>query len=174
IVSKPAYILSTEPSPRNVSIGPGWGKDEKDIQFISQISDEIEDIKFKSLKEGFDEVRFEIDYKGNFNRCNEIIEIYKLNKEGLEIDDIAKGEIKVFKVQIPLLETDGETYSKIEIGRNFFVVKYKNHKYIVKCIEPENVSASIEKFSASNRNGVYKIGCFTIKNKHIKYKINME
>jgi len=171
IVSKPNYILSCKPSLRNIAIGPGWG-DENNIQYLSQISSEIKNVELKIIKEEIDEISFKLIYKGEFYKCDKIVESYKINKDGIEVEDFIKGDIKTLIVQIPLFETDGKIKTKIEMGNDFFKVKYKKYEYMVKCIEPKKPIVFIEPFSAPNRNGIYKVGCFKVNSYSIKYKIS--
>ncbi|HOV22152.1 MAG TPA: hypothetical protein PLW95_05675 [bacterium] len=172
IASKPNYSVSVEPSLRNVSIGPGWEDKVGNKYYLSDLSDKIEDVQVKIIKEETEEVKFEVIYKGKFE--NRIKEAYTINKEGIEIEDEISGSVKDILVQIPLLQTDGENISDIKIGNKKFEVKYLNCIYKVECLDSGVVDTFVEPFSAPNRNGIYKVGCFKTKGNFIKYKLSLE
>ena len=170
MVSNPNYKVSVPSSLRNVAIGPGWENKKGERHWLAEFSKEIEKVEIEKIKEEIEEVEFKVTYQGKFKDCETVSEIYKLNTKGLEItDEINKNKILV---QIPLLETDGLNKSEIEIGKKGFKVKYMGHTYEIICIEPEETNIFLESFSAPNRNGIYKIGCFGSRGNRIKYRIS--
>ncbi len=171
IVPKPHYTLSVKPSPRSISIGPGWEDNQGNKYWLADLSDEIKKVEIKNVIEGIKEIQFKVIYTV---KSNSIVESYKLNAFGLEIEDKIVGSVKTMMVQIPLLENNGKDKTEIEVGKRSFTVKYMNYLYKVECLKPEKVDTFLEPFSAPNRNGIYKVGCFKTKGNCIRYKISLE
>jgi hypothetical protein len=173
IVSDPEYLVSCGKSPRNISIGPGWLDDGGNKCWLSDYSDEKDDVEIKILKENKDIVDFTLAYR-NLKGCGAIFEKYRIDKEGLAVTYTAKKYNKDFFVQLPLLKTDGINVSKIEIIDKAFIVIYIGCRYKVECICPENIELSMEPFETANRNGIYKTGLFRSPSSRIILKICLE
>lgn len=173
IVPKPHYNITVRSSPRNIAIGPGWEDAEGNIQWLADLSDEINKVEVKKLKEEVNEVKVKVIYTGRFKNAGSIIESYKLDDTGLEIEDEITGSAKTIMVQVPLIETNGQNNSKIKVEKGLFKVEYMGYLYQVECLEKESVETFLEPFSAPNRNGIYKVGCFKAKANHIKYKVTL-
>jgi len=89
------------------------------------------------------------------------------------ITDRVSGPIRSLFVQIPLLETDGLQHAKVKTTRTGFTVEYRKFLYSVECLFPSEINVFIEPFTAPNRNGIYKVGCFKAKGNRITYRISV-
>jgi hypothetical protein len=173
IVADPNYLVSVDAALRNVALGPGWLDGEGIIHWLADYSGEIEGIPVAIQRESRDRVEFSLDYKGGLHGCESVLEQYSMDDDGVVITDTVLGSIEGLLIQIPLLQTDGSEQAEINSTKTGFVVNYRNYKYSIKCLSPLNVDVFMESFSAPNRNGIYKIGCFKVKGNQIKYKIEI-
>ena len=163
VVPKPEYLVSTPEAPRAVAVGPGWESGGR-VQWLSDLSAEIEKVGFEVLEEKVDRLRFRIVYAiGKDGRG--VTETYELDPRGLtagwEIRPGPGESTGGIRLQVPLLETDGRHESKVRSGEGSLVLHYQEHVYKVICQAPPKVEAVLEGFTASNRNGVYRVGVFS-------------
>jgi len=174
IVPHPKYLVSVDTAPRSVAIGPGWQDGDGAIHWLADLSDEIDRSRVDIQKEDPQtSVEFLVEYEGNMGGCDLVSEHYLIDSHGVVITDTVSGSIEEILVQIPLLETDGLDHTEINIAQTGFVVNYQKCQYAVECLYPSYVDIFLESFTAPNRNGIYKIGCFRAKGTRIVYSLNM-
>jgi hypothetical protein len=165
IVAKPEYLVSTPEAPRGIAIGPGWKSGGRSV-WPSHLSGEIEKVGLESGAETADRVRFKVVYD-----CGKLLgavtETYDLDGRGLTVDwELARpaaGSPEALQLQVPLLETNGRFKSEIKPAKRGFVVDYQGHAYNVECVSPREVETSLEGFAAPNRNGIYRVGLFSVR-----------
>lgn len=172
IVSRPDYLVSTSTSPRNVAIGMGWKRRGK-IEWLSDMSGEIRSVDFQPLTESKNRVEFRVVYRGD-RAFGSISETYVLNRRGLEISGRIGGPSAGAYLQVPLIETDGNHRSRIESDGRSFRVAYQGHVYRIRCLTPGTVEARLEEFTAPNRNGIYRVGVFSVKGNSITCRLSIE
>lgn len=174
IVADPNYIVSVDAAPRNVALGPGWKDREGNIHWLADHSDEIGSVRVDIQKEDHQEgVEFLLDYQNGLNGCESVTEHYTIDRNGVVITDTVSGLIEELLVQVPLLKTNGAEYAEINSTKTGFVVNYRNYRYSIDCLSPIEVEVFMEPFSAPNRNGIYKVGCFRVNGNRITYKIDV-
>lgn len=163
IVANPEYLVSTPEAPRGIAIGPGWESRGR-VQWLSDLSAEIEGVGLEDAQERTDAVRFRLAYDLGKNGPW-VSESYELGAGGLTVGwklgpVVGSAPVRGLRVQVPLVETDGAAMSKITAGERSFEAAYRGHTYRVVCAAPQKVAASTEPFKAPNRNGIYRIGVF--------------
>jgi len=170
IVAHPYYKVTTDFSPRCVVIGPGWEDGTGNKYWLSDFSNGIKKVEIKNVYEDVKKVSFEVVYfiEGGIS----ISENHKIDATGVEIECRISNSVKKFLIQVPLLHTDGMSFSKVEKKTKGFVVNYLNCIYKVENVENEKVCSYFENFLAPNKNGIYKVGCFEIKGNYGKCKIS--
>lgn len=172
IAADPGYLVSVDPAPRNVAIGPGWLKADGTVAWLADCSDEIGDIQF-SAQPGVDgePLGFEVRYEGGLPGCDRVTERYQIENDGVVITDTVEGAANRIRVQIPLLETNGLERTKIEMGPGVFTVTSGPHRYRVECLSAGLLDQYLEPFTAPNRNGIYRVGCFLVEGNVIQYRL---
>ncbi len=172
IVSQPEYLVSVPPAPRQVAIGPGWLREGK-IAWHSDMSAEIKAVEFQRLEGGEEEVSFRVVTHLDALRGS-VQETYRLSRSGLEINCEVGGAPDTVFFQVPLLVTDGNHRSEITVEDRVFSVSYQGHTYRVWCQNYGDVETRVEDFHAPNRNGVYKIGVFSVKGGSLECHLSLE
>ena len=173
VVINPGYLVSTDAALRNVALGPGWLDSEGNIHWLADHSAEIERVQVAVKKESRNGVEFSLDYKGALRGCESVVEEYSIDGDGVIITDTILGSIEGLLVQVPLLQTDGLEQAVVSSTKTGFEVKYLNYKYSVECLSLLDTEVYMEPFSAPNRNGIYKVGCFRVKGNQITYRIEI-
>jgi hypothetical protein len=79
----------------------------------------------------------------------------------------------IFDERIYELQGLGLEQAVVSSTKTGFVVKYRNYKYSVECLSLLDTEVYMEPFSAPNRNGIYKVGCFRVKGNQITYRIEI-
>jgi len=172
IVAAPEYLVSAAESPRNVAIGPGWEAGGR-ILWISDCSAEIRDVEFKPLAEDSEGVKFRLIYRG-LPGCDRLVETYEMGRAGITVTTDIFGPSDTILLQVPLILTDGSHRSRIEMGKSFFKVFYKDHIYEVSSLRPANAVALSEDFTAPNRNGIYKVALFRAAGKSMTCRFSLD
>jgi hypothetical protein len=176
IVPKPEYIVSTPEAPRAIAIGPGWESRGR-VQWLSDLSSEIEKVEFEVLNEKPESVKFRIVYVIG-KAGDEVVETYELDGRGLTAGwEIRPGTGEPrggIRVQMPLLLTDGRHESKLRPGKSSFEVECQGHVYKVVCQAPPGVEAAFESFTAPNRNGIYRIGVFRSSGRSLTCRFSLD
>ena len=151
INANPSYLMVIPPAGSNFSISPGWNN-----AWLSNLTGEKLHSTCKVFEESRDRVCFSIDY--TYDSCS-ITEKYDISKDGIEIL-VTQHNGHPLSFRIPLLKTNGVNETIIKTLSNGFLVLLDNFAYRVSCLTA-NTTTSIENIDAPNRNGIYKIGCFT-------------
>lgn len=151
INAKPDYLTVIPPAGSNFSISPGWNN-----VWLSNLSGEKLHSACKVFEESRDRVCFSIDYTYD---SYTISEKYDISSNGIEIL-ATQHEGHPLSFRIPLLKTNGADETIIKMLDDGFLVLLDNFAYRVSCLTA-NTKISIENIDAPNRNGIYKIGCFT-------------
>jgi len=173
IPSTPGYLVSRGLPPRNVAIGPGWKDREGQVHWLADQSDEQDAAEFKVVAASANQVCFTLTY-GNLPGCEAIVEEYRVDREGVLVTDRLVNHTGPIIVQVPLLLNDGRNEAEVEVGAKSFGVRYKGESFSVECLAPGQVEAFLEAFEASNRNGVYKVGCFCAAGNTIAYRLALD
>lgn len=173
IVSDPSYLVSTAPSPRAVAIGPGWETANGETRWLSDHSDEIEAVEVELLKENVEEVAFKVVYSGKFTDCQRVVESYKLTDKGLNVEDEVDASTNAILAQVPVIKTDGDQHSHIEVNDAGVTVTYRGHNYTLQSLEPSSAKISLESFSAPNKNGVYVVARVKAKRRRLAYTLSV-
>ena len=151
INAKPDYLTVIPPAGSNFSISPGWNN-----VWLSNLSGEKLQSSCKVFEESRDRVCFSIDYTYD---SYTISEKHDISSNGIEIL-ATQHEGHPLSFRIPLLKTNGADETIIKMLDDGFLVLLDNFAYRVSCLTA-NTKISIENIDAPNRNGIYKIGCFT-------------
>lgn len=173
IPSDPNFLVSVDPAPRGVAIGPGWRTADGQISWLSDRSGDSGSVRIERGHETDDEVTFKVIYEGEGKGRLRVTENYAMSSEGVVITDRVEGPVDQLLVQIPLLETNGMERSTIEVENRAFVVKSGTHQYRVECLYPDSVETSLEPFPAPNRNGIYRVGLFKVAGNEIRYRLTL-
>jgi len=174
IAADPGYLVSVDPAPRNVAIGPGWLKADGNVCWLADCSDEIRNVLVEVHRENsHGPVDFEVRYQGDLTGCERVTERYSIGTDGVLITDTVSGAKGQLLVQIPLLESNGLDRSEIKVDQRGFEVRSGTHRYRVECIFPSDVKTVLEPFMAPNRNGIYRVGCFQVNGNKIRYRLNL-
>lgn len=173
IPAHPNYIVSAPASPRNIAMGLGWMTPGGKTIWLSDLSDEIIGVEVADLVESSERVQLTVAYTINLERKMLLREKYCITRSGVEITSMSPDSaVKTF-VQIPLLETNGSRFSRINVKYPFFEVDDGDHKMLVECVSPGAVEQYQEPFSVPNRNGIYRIGCFKAAGRQITWRVKL-
>ncbi len=172
ITATPAFLTSVPAPPRNVALGPGW-RTGGQTRWLAGMSKEISEVRFESLEESPDRVRFRVNYRGDLG-CREVVEDYRLDRDGVSINFQIQGDCESIYIQVPLIVTDGRHESRIIKGEDLFNVEYMGHTYRVRSSAPEKVEVRFEEFQAPNRNAIYRVGYFEAKGNAIACHLSLE
>ncbi|CAN5524924.1 hypothetical protein BH10PLA1_BH10PLA1_05630 [soil metagenome] len=153
--SHPNFTLPAELlPPSDVAIGPGWrGGDGEWIDLAALTEGVTATLTAKT--ESTDRVEFSISWQHEASGVT-VDQAYKLTAGRVKIDAaVARNGRAVQDVRfiVPLLETNGQTTSRIEQSVGETKVRYAGSLYIVR-FDPAYRSATSA--SIANRNGVYR------------------
>ncbi|MDD5596885.1 MAG: hypothetical protein PHV82_03005 [Victivallaceae bacterium] len=163
ITAKPGYLTSVPPAVENISIGPGWDK-----LWLANLNGDKLQSKFKILEEKQDRIKFIIDYHYD---SYHISELYDISREGLKVA-VTQHNGTTLNFRVPLLTSNGKDTAGLEVSNNGFNVSFKDFIYQVRCLNSD-VNTCLENIEAPNRNGIYKIGRFSIKKNHMTIHIEV-
>ncbi len=172
ITATPAFLTSVPAPPRNIALGPGW-RTGGQTRWLAGMSKEISDVRFEPLEESPEQVRFRVIYRGDLG-CREVVEDYRLDRDGVSISYQVQGDCEAVCIQVPLIVTDGRQESRIIKGEDLFNVEYMGHNYMARCLVPEKVELRFEEFQAPNRNAIYRVGYFEAKGNAIACHLSLE
>lgn len=175
IVSHGNFLPLPPASERDICIGPGWTDEKGNCYWLSEFREQIEKMEVNTLKECGDAVEFSVSYKMKSNNwgCEKITERYLIAKDGVVITSTVEGEADGILFQMPLIESNGKDKSVIDMSDSSFKVCMSDENFKVECGLP-TVKTYMEDFTASNRNGIYRIGCFKSSKKQIVVKLSFE
>lgn len=172
IPAAPGYLVSRGLPPRNVAIGPGWRDGAGHVHWLADHCGERDDATLAVSAASQDQVCFTLTYK-NLPGCEALVEEYRVDREGVLVTDRVETPSGEIMVQVPLLLTDGCDNAEIEVMEKSFSVRYKGESFTVACLAPGKAESVLEPFEASNRNGVYRVGCFRAAGNIISYRLTL-
>jgi len=173
IPSRPNFIVSGDPPPRSVAIGPGWQDADGGQQWLSEWGGDSANARVARVSDAPDGVVFEVIYSTDVSESRQVTERYVIGSSGIEVTDRVSGDIDHLWVQVPLLDSNGMDPCEIEMTAKAFEVRSGPFRYLVECLFPSEVEVSLEPFPAPNRNGVYRVGCFRVAGNEIRYRLTL-
>jgi hypothetical protein len=173
IVSHGNFLPLPPASERDICIGPGWTDKQGNKYWLSDFWEQIKKRELKILEENTRKVEFAVSYvmKNNKWGCHKITEKYLLTAEGLIISSAIEGNVAGTLFQVPLLESNGKDKTAVNGSVSSFKVSLNKAYFNVECMT-EKVEAYMETFTASNRNGIYNVGCFQTCSNRINIKLS--
>jgi hypothetical protein len=161
--SAPKYIIPVPAAPQRVAFGVGWQSGD-DWRYLSELTrDDDYEVTVDVVEEG-DAVRVVVRYEGApglVGPTGRAIERYDLSPRGLRYEG-EFPEARRVRLQVPIIETDGESRSEFHLTISGLEARYMGHMYRVRLDEPA-VAAHVEDWSAPNRNGVYRVAVFDMR-----------
>ncbi len=154
IPAQPKFAMPLDPAPRPVAFGPGWPA-AGGWRWLSELSREDTYEVTASAIERDGAVELRVRYGGS--EFGVVRERYRLSGDGLQYEARVDGADRI-ALQAPLIETDGEARSEIELSRAGARVRYRGHVCEVQVEGAE--TARVEPWAAPNRNGVYRVAVF--------------
>ena len=165
ILSNPTYRSSIPPADRNYAIGPMWRN--LDGEWRSLAETRPKQCLVNLVHETPELVEFEIEYAGE----SIVKEHYWITPQKVRITyQLAKKRIRV---TVPLLKTDGQVHSLIQVEEHEISVTYRGGIFTAKCLDPE-CRVSRENKHYPNRNGVYDIGVFEVDSNELSIELTFE
>ena len=174
IPAAPQYRLSLPAPPRNVALGVGWPTDGGGWQYLSSAGRDTHDVELDVEEEGEGRVAFTLSYLSHgrgLGGVDEVRESYSLSADGLQCSTTVPGANRV-RLQVPIIETDGELVSDITLGERGVALRYSDHVYRVRVLGAE-VRAFMEPWLAANRNGLYRVAVFEVDGDSITYEAEL-
>ena len=173
VPAAPGYLVSRGLPPRNVAFGPGWVDEAGHVHWLADAADERDTAELEITTAASRQVCFTLKYK-TLPGCDAVTETYQIDHEGVLITDRVENHAGIIMVQVPLLMTDGCDQAAVEVRDRAFIVQYKGQRCMVECLAPGKVETWLEPFEASNRNGVYKVGCFRAPGNILAYRLTLD
>ncbi|HUS81544.1 MAG TPA: hypothetical protein VM283_09775, partial [Armatimonadota bacterium] len=157
IVPDPKYAMPVEPAARRVALGVGWPVGEG-WRYLSELRREDDyDVSVEVSEQGR-RVRVAVRYSGASGHVGpdgRVIETCTLSERGLHYAAQVPGADRV-RLQVPVIETDGATRSRVRMLAGGVLVSYAGHQYRVTLDGPP-LATFIEDWPAPNRNGIYRV-----------------
>lgn len=156
IVANPAYQMPLEAVPRAVALGVGWPLGG-DWRYLASAHRETHDVAFDLHREEASAVEFTLSYisRADGLGTERVEECYHLSADGMRVTATVPGAPRL-RLQVPLIETDGRLRSEIRLGEGEVEVRYAGHIYRVR-VPNSRRRATLEPWSAPNRNGIYRV-----------------
>ena len=153
IPAQPKFAMPLEPAPRSVALGPGWPTGGG-WRWLSELTrGDAYDVRVSAV-ERCEALELRVRYGGDFGVVREVC---SLSADGVRYEARVDGAKRI-ALQVPLLETDGEARSEIELTRGGARVRYRGHEYQVQVGGAQ--AARMEPWAAPNRNGIYRVAVF--------------
>lgn len=151
-VRKPEYVVPPEYRTANLSICAGWDMGHGQLQFLSDLSDELE-CDVTVLEETPHCVKFSIRYSGRaFIGCEGVYELYTLSENGVSIHArLINPVVEKIHYHIPLFHTNGMDKADLLVTSSGATVTMGAHTYRLE----SDAVLSVEPPRYANRNGVY-------------------
>lgn len=146
-----------KPPLKDLAYGPAWLDGNGQEKRLSEFEDEIEHVSLGILEESTERVIIEVCYKGRFGYCTKIIERYEVSSEGIQYGVELDNKTIKPHLTVPLIKTDGDVKSDLNVLANGFQLTYRNVIYTVTSSDANEVFVSDEPASA-NRNAIYRTG----------------
>jgi hypothetical protein len=171
IPDDPAFAMSLPAAPRPVAIGPGWLTPDG-WRWLSELTrDDAHEVTVRAIERA-DAVELRVRYKAVAGAPEGMVrERYGLSARGLRYEARVPGAERV-ALQAPLIETDGEARSRIELTDAGASASYCGHCCEVSVERAEE--GRIEPWGAPNRNGVYRVAVFEVSGEEIACTITLE
>ena len=157
IVPNPSYHLPRPRAERAVALGIGWPT-QSGWRYLASANRDTHRANIRDVEEGR-EVTFGVGYldqDGSLGTAS-VHEDYHLSPDGLHVTSHVPGAGRV-RLQVPLVETDGEQHSKISLRKQGVDVSYRGHTVSISV--PKAEASWLEPWPAPNRNGVYRVAVF--------------
>ena len=151
----PEYHISTGMSTDNISICAGWDTGEGEIQYLSDISCDI-DYKLNVIKCTDDIVEFSVVYYGSaLNGCSAVEERYTLDIEGVHIAArLIEPKFNRIYYRVPLFMSNGKDLGEVT-ALSDRTVEIKMNDNFLKVEIDGSINVSDKKYA--NRNGEYAV-----------------
>lgn len=152
---KPNYTLPERWIARQqVTIGPAWPNIDGTWTALAELSEGLSH-ETEILAESTESVRMAIHWK-HAERQVKITETYALAEGGLNYRTsvrVAGQPVEKLRLIVPLLETDGEAVSTVQLNEDHALLRYRGTRY--KVVWMSTGQATLGE-PVANRNGVYR------------------
>lgn len=152
LTATPRYTVLDGFLKENMSICPGWDDGNGGIQYLCDLSEELE-VSLEIIKVDRQQVSFIVTYTGNaIMGCKGIKEQYTLDHDGVAIKcQLVQPCGSDIYYRVPVFYTNGKDVSSIDRNRNELEVTFNHFQYIMKT----NGSIKMNEDKYTNRNGAY-------------------
>lgn len=151
----PAFELAARVLKGRLSICAGWECGNGNIQYLSELSDNL-NCNFQFLRQNGEEVVFRMEYTGSsIIGCEGVSETYTLNKEGVAIlAELTSPVVDKIYYQLPLLATNGMNRTAMSTTCKGISINMDDYTYHIST--DGLISVDMTRFG--NRNGEYNLG----------------
>ncbi len=173
IVAQPSYRVPVARAERSVALGVGWPEGES-WRYLAQADRQTHRVEVEVARET-GPVEFTVTYvstDGGLGQAARVIERYCLSESGLRCTCVVSGASRV-RLQVPVIETNGEDEGTTNLSAGLLEVKYAGHRYEVRVAEATG-EPRLEPFRAANRNAIYRVAVFEAQGPQISYSAELD
>jgi hypothetical protein len=134
IPAQPQYTFAFDLPQRNAAIGPEWQWTDGATHRLADFCEQIERWEIEPLEQSADRVTFRVRYRGQLGGLQEIVESYGISPEGVRYAVALHPEPTMWRIVLPLIETDGEAVSRISRSAAGLEVCYREDRFRVEVI----------------------------------------
>ncbi|MCE5239839.1 hypothetical protein LLH23_15335 [bacterium] len=192
LVREPGYHMPLPTAPRSVALGAGWPCADG-WRYLSEADRESHDVTVTTCR-AHGPLEFTVCYRFRDPEAwgvREVLEHYSLSARGLACRIEVPG-VRRLRLQVPVIETDGEARSAVTVSDDGVEVRYRGHRYVVS-VEATELAAQLrwrgrdyalrveglvadrfmEPWRAPNRNGVYRVAVFEVAGEALTYQASL-
>ncbi len=163
--ANPVHLLAFGTPPHPAAAGPAWQTSDGSWHYLAEYTSPQLSTKVNVHEETKEHVRWDVEYYGDLDGVERIIENYDLSSHGLLIHATLYGDQIRARMMIPLILTDGEAKSVFEHQTYGVALKYRGAVYRVQWDESLGYGFGFEldgstssPIEIANRNGLYRLG----------------
>lgn len=153
IPANPEYSFALELPQRNVAIGPEWDGPDGNVHRLADFSDEITNTELVVHEQNRNRLAFDVVYEGDFAGVRSVRESYELDSDGIRYGVQAEPAPKQLRYTMPIIETDGDVESDVQVQPNRVQVSYRGGSFAVG-VERGTLALTAER--NTNRNATYR------------------
>lgn len=171
MVESPSYSLPDHLKKKAITIGPGWKKNDTELQFLSTLNEEVSH-QFHLVHQTFDRVEFHITYtSSDMIGCQAVREEYAIDEEGVKANtSLINPDYHKIYFHLPLLHSNGKDTSQITIDETGINVLFKEYKYRIST----SSHIKIQNGLYGNRNGEYSLGLSETEGNQVSLSLYLE